>query len=183
MLFTDLLRITVLLSAGVGSGLIALAVLVAQREQDSTVLIVGGVWWALAVVIGLIVGRRTAAGEAMSRALAGARTALQLPAESPTRIAVRRLWPIGLFVLVCGATGMIWPQIAAIAGGWALLVALAWRKREAAVQAIEDRDGVRFYVEPTSAFKPVKLIRTPGLYRDRPPRRKPPPPPPETEAA
>lgn len=183
MLFTDLLGLTVLLSAGVGSGLIALSVLVAQQQQEPTVLIVGGIWWVLAVVIGLILGRREAAGEAMSRALADARTALQLPAESPTRIAVRRLWPIGLFVIVCGGTGLIWPQIAAIAGGWALLVALAWRKRESAVQAIEDRDGVRFYVEPSSAFKPVRLVRTPGLYRDRAPRRKPPPPPPETEAA
>ena len=28
------------------------------------------------------------------------------------------------------------------------------------------------------AFEPVKLIRTPGLYRDRAPSAKPPPPPP-----
>ena len=43
--------------------------------------------------------------------------------------------------------------------------------------AIEERDGVRFYVEPTSAFEPVKLIRTPGLGRDRMPAGHPPPPP------
>ena len=44
--------------------------------------------------------------------------------------------------------------------------------------AIEERDGVRFYVEPSPAISPVHLIRTPGLYRDRPPSIKPPPPPP-----
>ena len=40
-----------------------------------------------------------------------------------------------------------------------------------------DRDGVRFYVEPGSAFQPVTLVRTPGLRRDRAPGGHPPPPP------
>jgi len=31
------------------------------------------------------------------------------------------------------------------------------------VTAIEDRDGVRFYVERTSPLKPIELVRTPGL--------------------
>ncbi len=34
---------------------------------------------------------------------------------------------------------------------------------------VEQRDGTRFYVEPTSAFRPVVLVRTPGLGRDRTP--------------
>ena len=29
--------------------------------------------------------------------------------------------------------------------------------------AIEERDGVRFYVEPTSPVEPIKLLRTPGF--------------------
>ena len=87
-----------------------------------------------------------------------------------------RLWPVGAFALVVGAAGWVWPQIAAIGAGFAILVALALRSREPAVAAIEERDGVRFYVEPSSAFRPVKLIRTPGLYRDRAPSAKPPPP-------
>ena len=48
---------------------------------------------------------------------------------------------------------------------------------------VEERDGVRFYVEPTSALEPIKLIRTPGLGRDRMPAGHPPPPPPERDAA
>jgi hypothetical protein len=31
------------------------------------------------------------------------------------------------------------------------------------VTAIEERDGARFYVEPTSPLEPIKLIRTPGF--------------------
>ena len=89
-----------------------------------------------------------------------------------------RLWPIGAFALLVGVAGIFAPQVAAIGAGYAILIALAWRGREHAVVAIEDRDGVRFYVEPSSAFEPVKLIRTPGLYRDRAPTAKPPPPPP-----
>jgi hypothetical protein len=34
------------------------------------------------------------------------------------------------------------------------------------VSAIEERDGVAFYVEPTSPLKPIKLIRAPGFRRD-----------------
>jgi hypothetical protein len=33
------------------------------------------------------------------------------------------------------------------------------------VTAVEDRDGICFYVEHGSAFDPIKLIRTPGLRR------------------
>ena len=88
-----------------------------------------------------------------------------------------RLWPIGAFALLVGVAGWFAPQVAAIGAGYAILIALAWRGRENAVAAIEERDGVRFYVEPSSAFEPVKLIRTPGLYRDRAPTPKPPPPP------
>ena len=32
--------------------------------------------------------------------------------------------------------------------------------------AIEERDGVAFYIEPTSPLSPIKLVRTPGFRRD-----------------
>jgi hypothetical protein len=57
-------------------------------------------------------------------------------------------------------------------------MALAWRGREAAVYAIEQRDAARFYVLPGSAFKPIELMRAPGLGRDRDASPKHPPPPP-----
>ena len=57
--------------------------------------------------------------------------------------------------------------MAAIGAGYALLVSLAWHTREAAVLGIEHRDGVKFYVVPTSALRPIKLVRAPGLRSDR----------------
>jgi hypothetical protein len=178
MLFCDLLRVTVLLVAGVATALGTVAVVIANRDAESTALIVAAGWWLAAAGIGLWLGRPDRAAEAMAGTLAAARTATSLPPESPGRIALGRLWPIGVFALAVGVAGWVWPQVAAIGAGYAILIALAWRRRDAAVAAIEERDGVRFYVEPSSALEPLRLIRTPGLYRDRAPRAKPPPPPP-----
>jgi hypothetical protein len=178
MPFCDLLRVTVLLVGAVATVLGAVTVLVANRDADTTTLIVAGAWWAIAVVAGVLLGRSERAGEAMSKALTGARTATSMPPESPGRIAFQRLWPIGAFALISGGLAWVWPGVAAVGAGYAILVALAWRRREAAVTAIEERDGVRFYVEPSSAFEPIRLLRTPGLGRDRAPAGHPPPPPP-----
>ena len=65
--------------------------------------------------------------------------------------------------LLAGALGVVFPEVAVVGSGYALLVALAWRNREAAVLAIEGRDGVRFLVESASPLKPVKLVRSPGF--------------------
>ena len=178
MLFGDLLRITVLLVAGVATALGTVSVVIANRDADSLALAVAGAWWLIAAAIGVYLGREGRTGSAIGRVLAGARTATSLPPESPGWIAFLRLWPIGAFALAAGGLGWVWPQVAAIGAGYAIAIALAWRGRERAVAAVEERDGVRFYVEPSSALEPVRLIRTPGLYRDRAPTAKPPPPPP-----
>ena len=178
MPFSELLRLTVLLIGGVATALGALSVILAQRDSSTSVAIVMGAWCIVASLIGLVLGTSGRAGEAIAPALRGARTAPSQPPESENRIALQRLWPIGAFAVVCGIVGVVLPQVAAIGTGYAILIALAWRRREDAVRAIEDRDGVRFYVEPSSALEPVRLVRTPGLYRDRPPHPKPPPPPP-----
>jgi hypothetical protein len=178
VLYCDLLRVTVLLVAGVASVLGAVSVVVANSDGDTTALIVAGAWWLVAALTGLLLGRTARAAEAVGPVLAAARTATSLPPESPARIALLRLWPIAVFAVGGGIAGWIWPQVAAIGAGFAIGIALLWRRHEAAVAAIEDRDGVRFYVEASSALEPLKLIRTPGLYRDRAPSAKPPPPPP-----
>jgi hypothetical protein len=180
MLFCDLLRVTVLLIAGVGTALAAISVAAADPDTDSVLLTIAFGWWMVAAAIGVALGSSARAAEAMRNTLAGARTATSLPSQASARIAVMRLWPVGAFALAAGGLGIAWPQIAAIGAGYAILTALAWRRREAAVAAIEERDGVRFYVEPSSALEPVKLIRTPGLYRDRAPGGGPPPPPART---
>jgi hypothetical protein len=180
MLFVDLLRLTVLLIGGAASILGALTVLAANQDADYGVVYFAGGWWLLAVVAGVVLGSSGRATEAMGRALASARTSTSLPTESAGRIAFQRLWPIGAFAIIAGGLAWIWPQVTGVGTGFAILNALAWRGRERAVTAIEERDGVRFYVEPSSAFSPVKLIRTPGLGRDRVPTGHPPPPPPAT---
>jgi hypothetical protein len=177
MPFTDLLRMTVLLAAGSGTALAAITVIAADRDGDTTTLIVAAVWWTLAVGIGLFLGRSGRAADAMRPLLAGARTTNTLPSDTPGRVAIGRLWPLGAFALIAGILGLIYPGVAAIGTGFALAAALALRAREGAVTAIEDRDGVRFHVEPGASFQPVRLVRTPGLRRDRPPAGHPPPPP------
>ncbi len=178
MLFVDLLRLTVLLIGGAATALGAVTALTASQESSAATLILAAGWWTLAVILGSVLGGSSRAGEAMSRALASARTATSLPTESPGRIAFLRLWPIGAFAVIVGGLGWVLPQVAAVGAGFAILNALAWRNRERAVSAIEERDGVRFYVEPSSALQPIRLIRTPGLGRDRIPAGHPPPPPP-----
>jgi hypothetical protein len=65
-----------------------------------------------------------------------------------------------------GALSFVEPQVSSVAAGFAIIWALAWRTQERAVLAIEERDGVRFYVDKTSPFSPIRLIRTPGFGGD-----------------
>jgi hypothetical protein len=170
------LRMTVLLAAAAATALAAVTVLAAAGADDTLTLFVAAGWWIVAVVAGVILGRPDRAAEAMRNVLAGAQMATALPSlDNPTRAALARLWPIAAFALVAGVVGIFLPGVAAIGTGFALAAALSWRGRERAVAAIEERDGVRFYVEPGSALQPVRLIRTPGLRRDRPPPGHPPP--------
>lgn len=178
MAFCDLLRMTVLLAAGSATVLAAVTAIAIGGTGDTVTLFVALVWWVIALAGGLVLGRPSRAADAMRPVLAQARTATAMPdIGNPNRAALARLWPIGAFAIVAGVLGFIFPGVAAIGAGFALAAALLWRAREGAVAAIEERDGVRFYVEPGSALQPVTLIRTPGLRRDRSPPGHPPPPP------
>ena len=178
MAFCDLLRMTVLLAAGAATALAAITIVSATGSSDTRTLYVAAGWWVLALVGGVILGRPARAAEAMRPALAQARMATALPSlENPTRTALGRLWPLAAFAAIAGGLGLVYSGVAAIGTGFALGAALTLRSREGAVAAIEERDGVRFFVEPGSALEPVKLVRTPGLRRDRPPPGGPPPPP------
>lgn len=167
MPYTDLLRITVLLTGAEATALAGVAVVAVNRNNDPTTILVGGVWWLVAVAIGFYLGRPSRAADGVRDVLTEARTATSLPPERPARIAIGRLWPIVLTALAAGILGVFYPGVAAIGAGYALLVSLAWHTREAAVLGIEQRDGVKFYVVPNSALRPIKLVRTPGLRSDR----------------
>jgi hypothetical protein len=167
MPYTDLLRVTVFLTGAEATALGAIAVLSAGRADDTTTVLVGAAWWLIALVLGLYLGRPSRAADGVRDVLARARMATSLPEETPARITAARLWPIGLTAILAGALGAVFPGVAAIGAGYALLVSLELRSREAAVLGVEQRDGVKFYVVPTSALRPVKLVRTPGLRSDR----------------
>jgi hypothetical protein len=163
MPYTDLLRVTVLLTGAEATALAAITAIAVNRDNDTTTLIVAAAWWLLALLVGLYLGRPGRAADSLRDALARARTATSLPPDTPARIALGRLWPIAVTAIAAGALGVFFPGVSAIAAGYALLVSLAWHTRETAVIAIEQRDGVRFYVVPNSALRPIQLVRTPGL--------------------
>jgi len=167
MPYTDLLRVTVFLTAAEATALGAITALGANREGDDATILVAAIWWLISLAIGVYLGRPARAADDVRDALTRARTATSLPQESPARIAGGRLWPIVVTAIVAGGLGLFFPGVAVIGAGYALIVSLAWHTREAAVLGIEHRDGVKFYVVPTSALKPVELVRTPGLRSDR----------------
>jgi len=166
--FVDLLRITVLLSAGAATALAIVTVLGATAESDDTVVFILAGWWFVAALIGAFLGRRAQVSPAIGRLLADAKAATMMPEHRPGAITVNRLWPLLLSTIVAGGLGLIAPQIPGIATGFAVIWALAWRRQESAVRAIEERDGVTFYVEPSSPFRPLRLVRTPGFRREVP---------------
>jgi hypothetical protein len=165
--YTDLLRVTVFVTGAEATALGAISAISVGGEPGPTTAIVALAWWAIAIILGFWLGRPDRAREDMREPLSRAKMATSLPSESPARIALQRLWPIGVTAIVAGGLGLFFPGVAIIGTGYALIVALSWHTREAAVLAIEERDGVRFYVVPNGTFRPIELVRTPGLRSDR----------------
>jgi len=160
-----------MLSAGAATALATVTVLASAGASNhlSLILIELG-WWVLAVLIGLRLGRRAQTTPPIGRLLAGARTSTSLPEHHPSAILLNRLWPLLLFTLLSGGLAFLAPQIPGIATGFAIIWALAWRRQDAAVTAIEERDGAAFYVRRTSPLRPMELVRTPGFKTSRPER-------------
>ena len=163
MRFGDFLRATVLLSAGTATLLAAVTVIGLSREPDRALLLFSAFWWVGAVLVGIWLGRRAEASPPIARLLTTARAQTTLPELRPGVTIVNRLWPLLLYAIAFSALGVFRPPVAAVAAGGAIIWALAWRRQESAVAAIEQRDGARFYVDRTSPFQPIRLIRTPGF--------------------
>jgi hypothetical protein len=163
MRFTDFLRTTVLISAGAASVLAAVTVAGSVGNQEDGVVYVAAGWWVLAALFGMWSGRRREATESISSLLAAARMPTTLPDVQPWRTVLNRLWPLFLSTLGAAALSFLLPQVPGVATGFAIIWALAWRRQAAAVAAIEERDGVRFYIDKTSPIKPIKLVRLPGF--------------------
>jgi hypothetical protein len=164
--FVDFLRAAVLLCAGAATVLAAVTVVAASRDANNTLVLVVAGWWIVAGMIGMWLGRRAETNSPIARLLASAKSTTSLPEQRPSGLLLNRLWPLLLSTILALGLGLVAPQIPGIACGFAIIGALAWRRQEAAVTAIEERDGVAFYVEPTPPHKPIKLIRAPGFRRD-----------------
>ncbi len=163
MRFGEFLRVTVLISAAAACLLAIVTVAGAAGTGDQLVVPVAAGWWLVATLIGTWLGRRANASPPIAGLLASARTQASLPEQRPGRILLNRLWPLLVFTLGAGALALVIPQVPAMAAGFAIIWSLAWRRQSAAVTAIEERDGARFYIEPTSPLKPIRLVRTPGF--------------------
>jgi hypothetical protein len=161
--FVDFLKATVLLSAGGATLLAVVTILGAAQDAEPTLTYVSVGWWAVAALIGAWLGRRNEASPPIARLLADARMQTSLPELRPGLTLLNRLWPLLFSTLGAGILGLFVPQVAGVAAGFAIIWALAWRRQDAAVTAIEDRDGFRFYVDRTPPLQPIRLIRTPGL--------------------
>ena len=169
MRFVDFLKATVMLSGGAATALAVVTVLAASEDADTVLVLVIAGWWVVAAIVGAVLGRRAHTNPPITRLLAGARSTTTLPEQQPSRLLLNRLWPLFLSTLLAMGLALVAPQIPGIATGFAMVWALAWRRQDAAVAAIEDRDGVAFYVEPTSPLSPMRLVRTPGFRREMTP--------------
>ncbi len=170
MRFVDFLKTTVLACAAAATALGALAVLRAAADGDSGLVAFALGWWLVAGATGAWLGRGSGPLPAIGRLLGAARATTTLPEqEKPARVLVNRLWPLAVLLVVSAALAWRFPQIPAIAAGFTVIWALYWRRQDRAVTAIEERDGVAFYVERTSPLQPIQLVRTPGFRRIVPP--------------
>ena len=117
--------------------------LAAGQSSDDVLVFVCVGWWVVAAAIGTLLGRRAAATPPIARVLADAKNATMLPEHRPGSR------PAQPPVAAAGEHGdrrrprrVIVPQVTGIATGFAIIWALAWRKQDGAVAAIEERDGV-----------------------------------------
>ena len=165
MRFREFLRTAVLLFGGAATLLAAIAIVGMGRDDDTTLALVAVAWWAVSAIIGLYLGRGTDTTTGIARLLAAARSTTTLPELEPGTALFNRMWPLVVIAVVAGGIGVLFPQIPAIATGYALIAALSWRRQHAAVAAIELRDGVEFWLDRGSPFKEPRLVRVPGLRK------------------
>ena len=168
MRFRDFLRVSVLIYGASATALAVVSVAGAADADTNTLVYVAAVWWCVAALAGLWLGRRPQATEGIATLLADARSTNSLPQLEPGAVIFNRLWPVAVVTVIAGAVGFVFPQVPVVATGFFLLIALLWRRQSSAVAAIEGRDGVEFWFDRTSPFGGPRLLRLPGLRRIEP---------------
>ncbi len=167
MRFRDFLRVAVLLFGGAATALAIVSIGGATRNDDRALLMVAFGWWVAAAVIGLWLGRRPAPTPGIAGLLASARKATSLPELEPGTLLFNRLWPLAVVSVAAGGIGFFFPQVPAVATGYALLMALTWRRQSSAVAAIEGRDGVRVLVRAWLALRAAQAAAATRAPEDR----------------
>ncbi|CAA9462555.1 MAG: hypothetical protein AVDCRST_MAG38-271 [uncultured Solirubrobacteraceae bacterium] len=163
MRFGEFLRVTVLLSAAAATLLAVQTLVQAAAGTDPLVIHISAGWWSAAIALGLWLGRGSAATPPIADLLAGARSQTMLPELRPAAVLLGRLWLLLSSTLLAVVIAFVLPQVASVGAGFAMIWSLAWRRQHRAVAAIEERDGVRFYVERSSPLQGIRLVRTPGF--------------------
>ncbi|HMS73282.1 MAG TPA: hypothetical protein PKB03_09630, partial [Baekduia sp.] len=162
MRFVDLLRATVMFCGAAATTMVVVTVLAAASEGGDPGGMAATVWWTACLLVGLLLSRRRDTNPAIGRLLADSKAATQMPELRVASTLINRLWPI-----VVGAVATpVGPQVPALVGGVTMIWALSWRRQAQAVTAIEERDGVTFFVVRTSPFRSIKLERIPGFRRE-----------------
>lgn len=168
MRFVDFLKATVMLSGAGATALAILTVVSGTNDDDQNVVLYMAGWWLAATLIGSFIGRRKGPNPQITDLLANARNATMMPEIHPATVLLNRLWPLLAAVLLSAALSFLAPQIPGIATGFAIIWALAWRHQDKAVTAIEERDGIAYFIEKTAFYKPMRLERMPGFRREVP---------------
>jgi len=103
--FRDFLRLSVLLFAASGTALGVISVVGAARSDSTTLVYVAAIWWCVAVLAGLWLGRRPEASAGIAGLLAEARRSNTLPEQEPGAVMFNRLWPLALITVLAGIVG------------------------------------------------------------------------------
>ena len=163
MRYSEYLRTSVLLLGTSSVALLFVSAGAIQREHSTLLLVFGSAWLIIATLIGIWLGRSNQVMESIRDLLSRSRPEPIFPKIEPATILFTRLWPV-LVIAIAAAVASIWfPQLAVAAAGYGLLWSIAWRKQALAVEAIEERDAVHFWIVRTPLFKQPKLVRVPAM--------------------
>jgi hypothetical protein len=83
--FVDLLKTTVMLSAGAATMLAVVTVIGATHDHDDTLVLIATGWWVAGALIGASLGTPRAGDGAHRTLLADAKQATMLPEHRPAR--------------------------------------------------------------------------------------------------
>lgn len=163
MRFSEYLRTTVLLVGTTGLALLLIATAAILRDGSMLMLMFTGGWTIVSVLTGLWIGRGGGAMESIRTLLSRSRPEPVFPKIEPGAVLLGRLWPI-LLIALASVVGSLWlPSLPIVAGGYGIIWSLAWRKQALAVEAIEERDAVHFWIVRTAVFRQIKLVRVPAM--------------------